>query len=177
MRQEDRWHTQQELSPAMHENDPLKFPGRGPDPLPPEVEPELRELDARIRRLLGGVEVPPDLVERIYRASADRLPAPVVARVVGGRRVAAWGGRVALAAMLGVAFVVAALSLRSTNVTPGGAEAVAIEPDLGWLADGPREQVDDLVSHLLETGDLRSMDEMRSELESLVSSLESEVDL
>lgn len=160
----------------MHEPDSLKFPAHGPEPLLPEVEPELRELDARLRRLLGGIDVPPGLVERVYRASAEGLPAPVAGRVGRGRRVAAWGGRAALAAMLGVAFVVAALTLRS-DVTPGGpAEAVAIDPDLEWLADGPLEQTHDLASYILETGDLRSMNEMESEFETLRDALE-EVDL
>ena len=166
--------------PANH-----RFPLEGPGPLPPGFEPELREIDDLLSRRARRAETPAGLADRIFRASVDLLPAPAVRRektplvhVVRRRLLprlgptAQWRGYAALAASLGLAFVLAALFTRGPVLRPeAGAtsyEVVFAHAEEVLQAD-PLDAFDHQVSHILETGGWSSSDEVTGELEAIIA--------
>jgi hypothetical protein len=165
-------------------------PALPPDPLPADVEPSLRDLDARLGAVIRDREVrhpaPTGLADRVFEASVSNLPIPAVrpTRAEPARR-PRWAetlvaGRIgwshlAAAASLGLVFVIAAFFMtRPPLVTPpggGGDVVLTADIDLGWLAAAPLEE-ERQVSHLLTTGALRSYDELAGELESMLAGFE-----
>jgi hypothetical protein len=102
------------------------------EPSEPDLEPELRDLDEKLAETFGRREAPEGLADRIFRASVGslrtraRLAEQTVGaergmwrRLAGLRRQQAWG-RLALAASLALACVVAATLLRVPSVTTPG---------------------------------------------------------
>jgi hypothetical protein len=100
------------------------------DPLPEDVSPGLRDLDARLAGMARRATVPMGLAERVYQASAAMLPqatathlryvpVPIPRRAL---HQTAWA-RLAMAACFVLACTVAvALVQRTPVVTPGGSQ-------------------------------------------------------
>lgn len=161
--------------------DPQQNPN--PDSLPKEIAPDLRAIDRRLGRLAASRRVPDGLSDRVRRASNAGLPAPASARsrrpartvwkprLAGSsldwRVMAAGWGRLALAAALGFAFVVGGVLL---NNAPAAPDQVPVALDIGWLNEDPLDQMDAQVAYILDTGSIRSMDEVTGELESVIAS-------
>jgi hypothetical protein len=158
-----------------HEHHPNDLRACGPrEALPGDFEPALHAMDDRLARLARGVEPPTGLETRVFEASvaglgmrlrpADtrrrRRLAPVVLRTTLGR--------LAMAACLAVAFVLAPSVLQPPTASE---TTVASADDMGWLFDEPLEEVDRDVAHLLDTAAI-SASELTGELESLIAALE-----
>jgi len=158
-------------------------PPAGPEPLPADFELPLREIDARLREHAEEVDVPDGLAERVMTASASLLPKPrpmprrrqTVEPARGWRQWRLpsrrqWRGHLAMAASLGLAFVVAAvyLSRPAGAVEPPSGLETALAADIEW----PLEQVDRELSYLLETGALYSEDDVTGEIWDLFPELD-----
>jgi hypothetical protein len=162
-----------------------RFPVDGPGPLPPGVEPELREVDDLLSREAKQAEVPAGLADRIFSASVGDLPRPAVRRrpapvVHVARRsllsrfgpAGQWRGYAAMAASLGLAFVLASVFMRGPASQPDlrltSYEVVFANAEEVLNAD-PLGAFDHEVSHILETGGWSSSDEVAGELEAIIS--------
>ncbi|MHC4947654.1 MAG: hypothetical protein ACYTG1_05265 [Planctomycetota bacterium] len=152
------------------------------EPLPGDFEPELLDLDARLVRDARHGRVPSGLVDRVFRASAGLLPAPapLPLRSPGVPATGALWGRLAMAASVGLAFVVGSWLLRAERTRPGPPVHVAVAPAglaTSRVLDREAEQVlfgadgSSEVGYLLETRDL-TLDDLSSELAMLVAELE-----
>ena len=112
-----------------------------------ERDPELRGLDERLRQALP-VAAPPDLANRIYRATVADLPEkPVVARL-GWSSLSGWK----YAAAVGLVFFYAAAWLKPMTLSaPVDTQAIMIaekviaEPDSRW-----DQQMDELSVEVAE---------------------------
>jgi hypothetical protein len=154
------------------------------EPLPQGFEPELRAIDDLLRRHAAEAEVPPGLARRVFAASVDELsarrrrprreaaPEPARHRLafpVSARR--QWRGGLALAASLGLAFVIAAVYLSGSGADatpPPSSLAEALAFDIDWqVADVDRE-----VDYLLETAALMSEADVTGELDGLFPELD-----
>lgn len=172
---------------------------RSPEALPPDVAWELRLLDERIGDManMSGMAAaqapPPGLVDRVYAASVVGLPARAAGAatpiVVVRRR--STMSRLAMAASLGLAFMVAAWVLRSPGLGPAlpavGPTTVSVASTKGScpltqeavlvLADWT-EGEQSSVSYLLDTRDITladvtdELERVSFEYEYLVSNLE-----
>lgn len=152
--------------------DPTSPSGAGPDPESLFADwadwPQLRPVDELLAREGARQRVPEGLAQRIYEASVTHLPVPAVTRrgrsfwvepLVQGR-FALWG-RLAMAASIGLAFVI---SLRVMHFQPRAgmpaAAAVVLSPDeelvlfdleagvdrvLGLVSDSPLGEVEDIL--------------------------------
>ena len=147
--------------------------------------PELRSLDAMLARQAGRLRVPPGLIQRVFEASVAGLPSP---RQVWRRAshpepviatVSLWS-RLALAASIGLAFIVATQSLRR----PAGPLLLSPEMELVLMGDA-RDTRNGLyrllldsdvqplgeVEHLLLTRDM-TFDDLDYDLTMLVADLD-----
>lgn len=120
------------------------------------------------RRRLAGSGAPPARRTAVPAAGADR------------HRVARWTGRLALAACLGI-LCVAGWWTAKPAITPGGPEGIAratdplaendlhavLVNDVPWHVADEVEALDRQVASLLETGGLRSIDDVRGEIDAL----------
>jgi hypothetical protein len=165
---------------------PADAPGPGPadlEPLPVDFEPDLQAIDALLREHAEGASVPAGLADRVFDASADGLPRPQAAPRRGPALTPArpwwmwrlaprrqWRGGLAMAASLGLAFVIAAIHLSRPSraaEAPSGLEA-ALAVDIEWhLEDLDRE-----VDYLLETAMLMSEDDVTGEIGGLFPELD-----
>lgn len=106
-----------------HESRPLES-------LPIDFAWELRRLDERIAETVADEQTPAGLVDRVYAASVEQLPMrnrrPRQRATVD--RGHALMGRLALAASLGLAFMVAALVLRTPTTEPAPINDVEVVP-------------------------------------------------
>ncbi|MDY7109792.1 MAG: hypothetical protein SYC29_14245 [Planctomycetota bacterium] len=166
---------------------PLAGPGpapRHPEPLPGGFEPELRAIDELLGRHASRAEAPAGLTRRVFRASVGDLPArrpgpgrESAPQPLRARRLFAasarpqWRGGLALAASLGLAFVIAALYLSGSHAdatpTPSSLDE-ALAFDIDWqVADVDRE-----VEYLLETAALATEADLTGELDGLFPELD-----
>jgi hypothetical protein len=151
--------------------DSKQFPNRS------LLEPELRLLDERLARLGSEVrdEAPAGLSRRVFEASVGLLPAvevePVLARLET-RRGVQWWGRLAMAASVGLAVIIAS-TLTTGPAEPPEEYDVALTAYQEVLEAKPYAHAeDDAVSHLLSTAGMSSYEEVTGELESLISGFE-----
>lgn len=173
------------LQPDQSPNDGL-VPGSGPadrEPLPVEFEPDLRAIDALLRQHAEEAGIPAGLADRVFDASAAELPRPQVAPRRGPALKPAlpwwtwrmpsrrpWRGGLAMAASLGLAFIVAAIYLSKPSHAvegPSGLEA-ALAVDIEWSL----EELDREVGYLLETAVLISEDDVTGEIGGLFPELD-----
>lgn len=161
-------------------------PGSGPaglEPLPVGFEPDLRAIDALLREHAEGAGIPAGLADRVFGASAAGLPRPQAAPRRGpalrpalpwwARRMPSrrqWRGGLAMAASLGLAFVIAAIHLSrpSRAVEPPSGLEAALAVDIEW----PLEELDRQVGYLLETAILMSEDDVTGEIGGLFPELD-----
>jgi hypothetical protein len=167
-----------------------RFPRRGVDPLPGDLfEPELREIDAQLRRVAAQAaeEMPADLSDRVFAASVGLLPRSPAHLVTTARRDRVrvrrlisrpWAGRLAMAASLAFAFGVCSLFVRAPLGPPMNARGdrdgeILLAAYTNVLSEQPDEQeLGHEMSYLLETGALSSYDELTGEMEALIAELE-----
>lgn len=157
-----------------------------PDALPPDTEASLIALDRQLRDLARLQPTPPGLVDRVYRASVGRLPQAVPATLPFRRSAADprrtwWWGQVALAASLGLAFVLAGRVLLAP--TPEGQNnptmlAANSSPTDRMISDADLLTDDEIrllmpesdVDYLLATRTL-TMDELNGDVDRLYADL------
>lgn len=145
-----------------------------------ELARDLRGLDEAIARQAAAADadVPAGLEDRVFAASVTLLPAPSrsVAGTIGRGSIRTlprvqWWGRLAMAASVGVAVVIA--STLTTGPMEQGVQAeVTVAAYSEVLEAGPFPEPEDgdlAVAHLLRTASLTSYDEVSGELESLIS--------
>jgi hypothetical protein len=183
---------EQNPSIRLHRDEPATHHAPDVEPLPAEFPAELRRIDRALHADAGRFVVPDGLEERVFDASVELLPNRGRAgrggarrlRVVGVRRpggpARSWGrsqwGRMALAASLGLAFLVAAFVMQRGASRPMPVASGSIV-DVGgrWLEEDPRDamrdQMDREVAYLLDTRDISSH-EVTSDLEAIVADLE-----
>jgi hypothetical protein len=162
-------------------------PGAAPRPaeaLPAGFEPDLRAIDALLHDHAADAEVPFGLAQRVFDASVGELPArprrpgrdakPEPARPWWTRPIPVrgqWRGGLALAASLGLAFVIAALCLTPSDAgktpSPSGLDT-ALAFDIDWQL----EEVDREVGYLLETAALVSEEDVTGEIDGLFPELD-----
>ena len=152
---------------------PVSDPLPRPEPLGGDVAPELRRLDTTLGRLALSADVPAGLARRVFAASVRLLPvrplAPAAERraPTTSRRWPDLGvlcGRLALAATLALAFVMAARFLER----PLSAADSVLLADLGFLESDPLEQLDSEFAYLLETRTV-TFDEVSGEINSILA--------
>jgi len=108
------------------------------DPYPDQIPPEFREIEAQLVSWVRRQPVPPGLADRVFDASVGLLPArrrprsplfqmPRLASLSAWRGV---GGRLALAASITLAFVVAVRIMPPNPFTPN-VEMVLLEYEGG----------------------------------------------
>lgn len=108
------------------------------DPYPDQIPPEFREIEAQLASWVRRQPVPPGLADRVFDASVGLLPArrrprsplfqmPWLASLSAWRGV---GGRLALAASITLAFVVAVRIMPPNPFTPN-VEMVLLEYEGG----------------------------------------------
>ena len=150
---------------------------RDPEPLPADFPASLRQADELLAREAGQAPVPAGLTDRVFRASVAGLPArrlePPKRRLVAGAvplRLATWG-RLAMAASVALAFVVALRLMREQAPAPLDlARTAALPVEVEWLL---MEQAgtDGEVTYLLDTRDM-TFAELAGELAMLAANLE-----
>jgi hypothetical protein len=113
------------------------------EPLPPDFDRELREIDALLQASAARTSIPRDLADTVYDATVGllwRRQAPIPLRAT---RSPVWS-QLAMAASLGLAFLVAAVFMRapdqmeqpvSLGVLPVEAERLLFEPSVDYLLD------------------------------------------
>jgi hypothetical protein len=160
------------------------FPEQGRGPLPSSFEADLQDVDALLREHARRVDVPRGLEDRVFEASVSNLAGPSIGErrtaVIGVERFRLdrwrkrWGGRVAIAASLGMVFVLAALFLSLPTPTDGPAGGFRLASDLnaGWLEEDPRDHEDAYLAYLLDSATISSFDEITGEIEAIVSDYE-----
>ena len=146
-----------------------------PEPLASDVAPGLRRLDASLGRLAHGADVPAGLARRVFTASVRLLPVRPLTAAAGRRApTTSWrwpdlgvlSGRLALAATLALAFVMAARFLER----PPGAGDSMVGADLGFLESDPLEQLDNEFAYLLDTGTV-TRDDVTGEMNLMILAL------
>jgi hypothetical protein len=113
----------------------MQFPTEHPsnrDELTPPLQAELERIDALLAEALRRPATPRGLVERVLAASAALAPRPALAgpwRIdvlsARSRRAAMWG-RLALAASVALAFLIARPLLSDSNSTPLSGSAILV---------------------------------------------------
>jgi hypothetical protein len=156
---------------------------RASEPLPEGFEPELRAIDALLGDHAAEADVPVGLAQRVFEASVGDLPAgprrprreaaPGPARPWRALPLTTqrqWRGGLALAASLGLAFVIAAVyvSRPAGEVPTPSSLDTALAFDIDW----PLEEVDREVGYLLETADLVSEEDVTGEIGGLFPELD-----
>jgi hypothetical protein len=161
------------------------------EPLPGRFERELQEIDDLVGRAAAGMHVPSGLAERIFQASVDRLigsPRSLPLEPVARWRFRAAGlSRLALAASLALAFIIAAQFVQTpgrpiTNVvmasdTSSDVEWLLVDRPENWSSEGSRSLIEfesdpNAVESILETRDL-SFDELSRDLSNLLGTQKS----
>ncbi|NNF43198.1 MAG: hypothetical protein HKN62_09115 [Phycisphaerales bacterium] len=155
-------------------NPPLRLAGvSSPAPretLPDAFEPALQALDDRLAEtLVAGA--PAGLEDRVFRASVGSLPAGRPTLVPAFLTSRFGWSQLAMAASLGLAFVVAAMTVMKA---PGPNQAIASDTvlEIDWLREGPQAEEDRKIAHVLDTGALSSFDEVAGEMQALIDELE-----
>ncbi len=154
-----------------------RFPDQGRDPLPADFEPELRDLDALLAEQARREPVPDRLADRVFEASVGGLPRRKPLPAAGPAAVGwiqillssqAWRGRLAMAASLGLVFILAGLFMRGPGKTidPPPERSIVLA---AWLTEVPSDGDDDEVAHLLDTAALSSFDELTGELDEIIA--------
>lgn len=166
------------------------------EPLPEAFEADLRHLDGMLHDLAAEDARPPlGLTDRLMSATRPLLPegprpesrragrsASAAARGDGGGSSviavilgqAVWG-RLAAAACVMLALLVATQFWRGERAMPtaGPVEAdVVLIGSTEWLSEAPEDELVAEVSPFLESGSLGSLDELTTELESMIAGLE-----
>jgi hypothetical protein len=149
------------------------------DPYPDQIPPEFREIDARLASWARRQPVAPALADRVFEASVAMLPArrrprspllqlPRLASLSSWRGV---GGRLALAASITLAFIVALRVMPSGNSNP-------LTPDVEMVlleyAGGQRGFVDPRFAqaeHILMIRDM-TFGDLTNDLARVVANLE-----
>lgn len=149
------------------------------DPYPDQIPPEFREIEAQLASWARRQPVPPGLADRVFDASVGLLPArrrprsplfqmPRLASLSAWRGV---GGRLALAASITLAFVVAVRIMpgRDSNPLSPDVEMVLLE-----YAGGQRGFVDPRFAkaeHILMIHDM-TFGDLTNDLARVVADLE-----
>ncbi len=141
----------------------------------PILSAELQRVDDLIARYARRVRVPPaGLIDRVYEATVVRLPrsrhSPLLVPVL---RASLWG-RLALAASIGLVFVVASQHLRARRHLPLTPEEVLVLDWVDYTQLGLRPvtgQGDGDFENLLLTKDM-TFDDLSSDLAMLAADLE-----
>ena len=144
-----------------------------PEPLPADMPPELAALDSLLAAEAGRSSIPADLTQSVFARSRAHLPKPHLAPQPSRVAASAWTlpvprllraslkGRLAMAAGLGIAFVLTALFMQVPATTT---EAPALDDGLAWhLERLDRANIEDLgwgVSFLEDTRELSSVEEV-----------------
>lgn len=181
------------------------------DPLPMGVDLESSRIDRSIARMATRDlrAVPSDMSERVFRASAGMLPQRQTTAVTAERLPLNFNsfrmllahmnvGRVAMAAMVLLAFGIGALMMHTSGVKSlgdsmlahGGERADRARPSAAGInpsthvadweiaavtmnaAPGSVDEMNDKVSYLLEADTLTTPEEVRSDMVQLLASLQ-----
>lgn len=169
--------------------------GRPAEALPETFEPELHRLDGLLRTLAAEDSRPPlGMTDRIMAASRAMLPArpsvdatPAARRPVESAKAPSGGGASVIGAILGKAvwgrIAAAACAMLAVMVatqfwtaeramrSEAGADIV-LTGSTDWLTTAPEDEIAAEVSPFLESGSLGSLDELTSEMESMIAGLE-----
>jgi len=163
-----------------------RFPEQCPGPLPGDFEEELGEVDALVRVYAAGKkEAPAGLSERVFETSVGILrvrgSGEAASRSAGIRRRveprgAQWRQRLAVAASVGVVFVLAAVLVRRPAAPVeelGGVGPITTMPNGAWLGEDPQEETEWAIAYELDAFALRSTYEgVAGELEALIADFE-----
>ena len=113
------------------QSDPFRLMSR--EPLPADIEQDLLDVDVLASRAADASDVQAGLADRVYRASVHLLPGSPLPLVASRRVIPTWAtrravvGRIALAASVGLAFVIASqLTVRSTTIQTPGEPAIIV---------------------------------------------------
>lgn len=153
-----------------------------PEPLPGVFSPEMRAVDDELRAQARQAEIPLGLSDRVFAASVKQLPVDLPG--AGDRRLrfpfqswtarhGVWG-QLAMAASVALAFGVALWFVygpHTKRATGASDTAASLAAALRPLSSEPDPFESDF-SYLLETSDLNSAEDIKSELVMLVRELE-----
>ncbi len=170
-------------------NQPFNHPS---EPLPVVFSAAERRIDSLLREQALHQPLAADLADRIYRASRAELPRQTLrlqpaaakqsAALLWSKRSTMWS-RLALAASLALAFCVCITLMNSGRSTPSSNSVARISPshrsprtptvaEIESLPASSIDEIDTRMGYLLETDDVKSFEQMRSELNTLIASLE-----
>ena len=175
------WREEARMTQRSEQGGRYRFPEHGAGPLPSHFEPELRDLDGLLREQARRVDLPTGLCDRIYRASVAALPQRPQPeqrprRAIRREAVTRWRGRLAVAASLGLAFVLAAVLVEPPTAPPAGIAATGAELYLDraeWFGEEPRELEEWTVAYELDAFALRaSYDDFTGEIEAMIADFE-----
>ena len=153
---------------------------REPEPLPAIFSPEMRAVDDELRAQARQVEIPLGLSDRVFAASVKELPRELPGAGDRRLRFPSWAvrhgvwGQLAMAASVALAFGIALWFVYGphTKRAAGASDtAASLAAALRPLSAEPDPFENDF-SYLLETSDLNSAEDIKSELVMLVRELE-----
>ncbi|MHC4991741.1 MAG: hypothetical protein ACYTGC_12250 [Planctomycetota bacterium] len=153
---------------------PVASPGVRLEPLPSGFDDELREIDLLLQANAARTSVPRDLADTVYDMTVGLLwqrQQPLPFKPAARRMQTVWS-RLAMAASLALAFLVAAWFMQAPLET-GPVQMVAEVPlsELDWILLEPSGSDTMGVGYLLESGDV-TFEELTEELKQLVDQLE-----